>query len=279
MRLTEALEDHRRDYVHYRDLSASTEENYELAVISFVKSQGDLHVKDIGFHHIRNWKADMLKKGLKQSTIRCYMSKIKGILIYTNRLDETNFDINEIVLPKVEFRFKDPLSEEKIELLTQAAACPRDKAIIQLIYASGMRVSEVTSLNKEDVIDSMEFSVIGKGSKERPCFMNEKARSYVMAYLATRKDSLQPLFLSRRRTRLSVGDIQRIIRRAGVAAGIIKRVTPHILRHSFATNLLCKGADIRFIQEFLGHSSITTTQLYTHVRRPDLQRVYAQYMH
>lgn len=275
MRIRDALEEFTEDYLHYQDRSKATQENYELATKSFIRSQGNIPVEKIELRHVIRWKADMKRSGIALSTIRNYMSKIKNLLKFTNKQGWSNFDLDEIILPVVKVRFAKHLTEEEIERLISVSDT-RDSAIIALLYASGLRVGELVSLDRTDALTN-EFTVIGKGSKQRPAFMNSQAKAYLNMYLATRTDKLDPLFISCRKTRIRIGDVQRIVKAAAERAGIEKRVTPHILRHSFATNMLQKGCDIRFLQEMLGHADVSTTQLYTHVTKPALQMVYQKF--
>jgi site-specific recombinase XerD len=164
----------------------------------------------------------------------------------------------------------------------------RDKALIELLFSSGLRVSELTSLNKDHVnTKRREFTVRGKGQKDRPVFISEKAAEMVEEYLAKRTDNLDPLFISYSRNvsssndgsyrRLSPRSVQRMIEKHSKLAGITKHVSPHTLRHSFATDLLMNGADIRSVQAMLGHSNISTTQVYTHVTDKHLKDIYDQF--
>lgn len=280
MRITDALITFTRDVLLYQDRTPDTLENYQLGTNWFTRSQGNLDVDQITITNIRQWKADMKVEGLADSTIRNYMSKIKNILAYTNKLGESNFDLDEFILPRVKVRFGKHLTEEEVKRLISVCDA-RDSAIIALLYSSGMRVGEVVNLDRDFVMSSgdevFHFNVIGKGSKQRPCFTNRWAKAYLNIYLATRTDKHEALFLTWRSTRLAVGDVQNIVRKARVKANITKKVTPHILRHSFATEMLIKGCDIRNVQVMLGHADVSTTQLYTHVTDSLLSKVYAQF--
>ena len=157
----------------------------------------------------------------------------------------------------------------------RGAARPRDLAILELLYASGLRVSELAALTL-DAVDraGRTVRVLGKGRKERIVPFGASAARALEAYLADRAATRGPLFTNRRGGRLTPRAIHAIVRRSAVAAGIARRVSPHTLRHTFATHLLDAGADLRAIQEFLGHSRLSTTQRYTHVGADQLMRVY-----
>jgi site-specific recombinase XerD len=160
--------------------------------------------------------------------------------------------------------------------------------MIELLFSSGLRVSELVNLDRDHInTKRREFTVRGKGKKDRPIFISEKAANFVDSYLSRRMDNLPPLFLSYSRNnitttsgdyrRLTSRSVQRIINKYAKLAGITKHVSPHTMRHSFATDLLINGADIRSVQSMLGHSNISTTQVYTHVTDHHLREVYEKY--
>jgi len=161
----------------------------------------------------------------------------------------------------------------------------RDRAILELLFSTGLRVSELVSLDKNHInLDRGEFVVRGKGSKDRIVFLSEDAKHWINEYLKLRNDNFKPLFIRAglvkeqieegEYLRLTPRSIQRIVNYYAKKAGIIKKVTPHTLRHSFATDLLINGADIRSVQTMLGHNSITTTQIYTHLTNKQLKEVH-----
>jgi len=166
----------------------------------------------------------------------------------------------------------------------------RNLAVLRLLSSTGLRVGELSALSRAQVnLTKREFTVRGKGCKVRLVFMSQSARDALQEYLDTRDDNFEPLFLSNSNKskaaittkgesmRLQPQAIQRIVRISALKAGIVKKVTPHVLRHTFATELLRRGADIRSVQEILGHASITTTQIYTHLTDQRLKEVYEKY--
>ncbi len=165
----------------------------------------------------------------------------------------------------------------------------RDRAILEVLFSTGLRVSELTSLNKEDInIDRGEFSVLGKGRKLRIVFLSEHAKTRLKDYLFRRSDPYNALFirysgpkpeegLSPEKMRLSPRSVERLVDKYKKMAGIVKHFTPHTLRHSFATDLLEQGADLRSVQEMLGHKNVSTTQVYTHVTNPRLREIHQKF--
>ena len=166
----------------------------------------------------------------------------------------------------------------------------RDRAILETLFSTGLRVSELVDLNVDDIsFDSNEFTVIGKGRKPRTVYLSDSAKKWLKKYLATRDDNFIPLFLRYSGKKMDEGDlegeslrltarsIQRMIKKYTARAGISVDVTPHTLRHTFATGLLKSGADLRSVQELLGHSSVTTTQIYTHVTNKQLKEVHRDF--
>jgi len=165
----------------------------------------------------------------------------------------------------------------------------RDRAILEVLFSTGLRVSELVSLNREQVnIEAGEFGVIGKGGKARVVFLSKRAKEWLKKYLDKRNDPYSPLFirysgpkekegLTNEKLRLSVRSVERIIDKYRKKAGILFRIGPHVLRHSFATDLLSHGADLRSVQEMLGHKNISTTQIYTHVTNTRLREIHEKF--
>lgn len=164
----------------------------------------------------------------------------------------------------------------------------RDRAILELLFSSGLRVSELVGLDKDNVnLKRREFMVRGKGQKDRPIFISPAAADWLQRYIDKRTDTTKPLFIrysgskqvdrSGNFHRITARSVQRMVARYALLAGITKHVSPHTLRHSFATDLLMNGADLRSVQALLGHSNISTTQIYTHVTDPHLKQVHEKF--
>lgn len=237
------------------------------------------------------------KKGqsLKKITQDFYVIAIRGFLNYLAKRDIGSLASEKIELGKTKERQVEFLQPEEIRRLLNAASNNkfsdlRDKAILELLFSTGLRVSEMAGLNRENVnLKSSEFSVRGKGDKIRLVFISDSAKKALADYLERRKDLDPALFVRLRKEkgggaknkkstlRLTPRSIQRIVKKSAIKAGIVKKVTPHTLRHSFATDLLINGADIRSVQEMLGHSSITTTQIYTHITNKHLKDIHKKF--
>ena len=234
-------------------------------------------------------------KKLTKKTQSYHLIALRALLKYLTKIDVETLAPEKIELPKIGKRSVDYLTREEVEMLFEAVdiaknSGPRDRAMLEMLYSTGLRVSELVSLNRADVnLDRREFMVRGKGNKPRLVFLSERAVGIIKKYLITRADNFEPLFISYSRgkadhditageaKRLSTVSVQEVARRHGRLAGLVKPVTPHKLRHSFATELLHNGADIRSVQEMLGHSSITTTQVYTHVTNRHLKEVHDKF--
>lgn len=291
------------DYIEHLEVeggrSAKTAENYKLYLERFVEFTGDTLVNKITTESVRKYRLWLNRyknnneDELATITQGYHLIALRGFLGYLSKRDITSLSPEKIELPKVSrkqvtFLHYDEVARllDGIELDTEVGL--RDRAIIELLFSSGLRVSELANLNRDHVnTKRREFMVRGKGQKDRPVFIGEAAASRVENYLAARLDNLPPLFLSYSRNnvtgtsgdyrRLTTRSIQRIISKYARLAGITKHVSPHTMRHSFATDLLMNGADIRSVQSMLGHSSISTTQVYTHVTDSHLREVFEKF--
>lgn len=235
------------------------------------------------------------KKGhpLKKVTQNYHIIALRAFLKYLAKRDIRSVPAEKIELGKQEERQVTFLESNELERFLHAPKGDslydlRDRAILETLFSTGLRVSELCSLNREEIdLKRGEFSVRGKGSKLRVVFLSDNAKLILATYLDRRPDADEALFIripknehfeKFEKLRLTPRSVQRIIKKYAIAAGIIgKKVSPHSLRHSFATDLLRNGADIRSVQALLGHSSVTTTQIYTHVTDKQLREVHAKY--
>jgi site-specific recombinase XerD len=291
------------DYIEHLEVeggrSAKTAENYRLYLERFVEFTEDIKVGNITTETIRKYRLWLNRyKNLNDDELAIitqayHLIALRGFLGYLSQRDIESLAPNKIVLPKVArkqvtFLHYDEVKRllDRIDLTSEAGL--RDRAIVELLFSSGLRVSELINLNRDHVnTKRREFMVRGKGQKDRPIFISEAAASWVDRYLEARMDNLPPLFLSYSRNnvattsgdfrRLTARSVQRMISQYAKLAGITKHVSPHTMRHSFATDLLMNGADIRSVQSMLGHSNISTTQVYTHVTDEHLREVYEKF--
>lgn len=270
--------------------SQKTITNYAHYLSRLVDFVGNIPADKLTIEHIRHWQQDLNGssfdgKRLGRSTQGYHLIALRGFLRHCRDRDINVPEADRVKVPRAIRPDVVPLTPEEAERLrTQPLADNvrgvRDRAIIELLLDSGMRVSEIVSLNRDRIrLDVREFPIRGKGQKIRPGFMTKNAAEWVDKYLQMRDDQSPALFVGiMTHDRLGVGSILNIVKFHAKAAGIKKKVTPHTLRHTFATDLLTNGADLRSVQELLGHSSIMTTQIYTHITDPQLKNVHAKFL-
>ncbi|MDP3057578.1 MAG: tyrosine-type recombinase/integrase [bacterium] len=234
---------------------------------------------------IQSRSPQVTAKELKKVTQNYHLIVLRAYLKYLAKNNISTLAPEKIELAKIPERQVNFLEAEEVEQLLdfnpgESLRLLRDKAILELLFSTGLRVSELAALKRTDInLKKDEFSVRGKGGKIRPIFTSPSAREAIKAYIARRADPEPALFVSIPKnktalTQLTPRSIERMIKKYAVTAGITKKITPHTLRHSFATDLLINGADIRSVQSMLGHSSITTTQIYTHITDRQLREVH-----
>ncbi len=287
--------------------SKKTVENYRLYLYRFyelcseILNKDEIKPSDIDPELLRKYRLslnrytnDVRDEGLKPITQAYHLIALRGFLKYLARrgiksLDPSLVDLPRAVKKQVTFLHYDEVEDILNVIPTDTESGLRDRAIIELLFSGGLRVSELIGLNRDSInLDRREFIVRGKGQKDRPIFISKAAADRVRDYLAVRDDSLPALFLNNSHNlntadtsgnyrRLTPRSVQRIIEKYAKAAGITKHVTPHTLRHSFATDLLMNGADLRSVQALLGHANISTTQIYTHVTDPHLREIHEKF--
>jgi len=213
-----------------------------------------------------------------------YLIVLRNFLKFLKKeLNLEVIDFTQVELPKLPEREIKILNESELEKLLNAPQGDdikslRDKAILEILFSTGLRVSELCSLNRDIDIDKGEIAIKGKGGKIRTVFLSERAKKALKEYLENRNDNHPALFISLARNmepkRLSARAVQKIIKFYALKAGIIKNIHPHVLRHQLATFLISAGVNLRVVQEILGHKSISTTQVYTHISKPELKEIY-----
>ena len=291
------------DFIEYieveRGRSQKTAENYYLYLQRLIEFAGDEPIANLNAELIRKWRLWLNRyKGpdgetLSTITQSYHLIALRSFLRYCSKRDIETLTPEKIELPKINRKQVSFLTADEVMRLIDSVETSdtkgvRDRAIIELLFSSGLRVSELCNLNRDHInLTRGEFTVRGKGQKDRPVFISPEASEWIAAYLKTRTDSAVPLFIRYSGAdqvdtrgedlRLTPRSVQRIVSFYARKAGITKHVSPHSLRHSFATDLLMNGADLRSVQVMLGHSNISTTQVYTHVTDPHLHDVHQRF--
>lgn len=229
------------------------------------------------------------------STQSYYIIGLRAFLRYLARKGIKSLAPEKIDLPKTESRSLRFLSREQMGRLLempnlQKVEGLRDRAILEVLFSTGLRVSEMAKLDRDKIdLKQREFGIIGKGRRPRVVFLTERAAIWLERYMKSRDDANKPLWIrlsgkkadptsASEKMRLTVRTIQRIVEKYRLMAGLSVKVSPHVLRHSFATSLLQNGADLRSVQEMLGHKNVSTTQIYTHVTNPQLKQIHDKFL-
>lgn len=293
------------DFLEYLEIeqnrSQKTIANYDHYLTRLLDYGGDIEVTDIDGELIRKWRLWLNRLGtntsdeLQKSTLNYHLIALRSFLKFCSKrgipaLAPDKIELARTRRPQVTFLNEDELERIFDQPDINTVAGLRDRAILELLFSSGLRVSELVGLDRDHInLRRREFMVRGKGQKDRPIFISSDAAEWLTKYLDAREDTTKPLFIRYGghkqvdRTgnfhRLTARSVQRLVAHYALMAGITKHVSPHTLRHSFATNLLMNGADLRSVQAMLGHSNIATTQIYTHVTDPHLRAVHEQFHH
>lgn len=304
------LEKLKREFLEHVEIekgnSLKTVRNYDYYLSRFFEFAKITEPKEINDDKIRefrlflNRQPGLKTKGqqsssLKKNTQNYHLIALRSFLKYLMKRGIPSLSPDRIELAKIKERSLDLISVEELDRLLSAPLkllemkknidrqkILRDKAILELFFSTGLRLSELCSLNRDLDLSKDEFSIRGKGEKVRVVFLSDSAKKAISEYLRERKDMAEPLFVQyssnkREDSRLTPRSIERIVKYYAIVAGISKKVTPHIIRHSFATDLLSNGADIRSVQMMLGHANIATTQIYTHITDKQLRDVHKKF--
>ena len=291
------------DFLEYLEIeqnrSQRTIANYDHYLTRLIDFAGDIQVHEIDAEMVRKWRLWLNRLGTNTSnelnplTLNYHLIALRSFLKFCAKRDIKTMDATKIELARTKRKQVTFLNEEELELLFAQPKIDtliglRDRAIIELLFASGLRVSELVGLDRGHInLKRREFMVRGKGEKDRLVFISQDAADWIQRYLDKRSDNAKPLFIrysgnknldvSGNYQRLTARSVQRLISRYALMAGITKHVSPHTMRHSFGTDLLMNGADLRTVQVMLGHSNISTTQIYTHITDPHLKSSYEKY--
>jgi len=300
---------HIPDFLDYceveKGLASKTQENYMRYLEKFIywlkkTNKENLKPNELTADHIWQYRLFLSRsqndkgKSLKKVTQNYYLIALRALLSYFTAKDVVSVASDKISLPKDAKNEKTVkfLPLEQIEKLLTAPNVKtkiglRDRVILEALFSTGLRIAELVALNKEQFANiekkkDLELGIIGKGNTPRTVYFSERALSWLKRYLATRKDKEKALFIHYRakkdtENRLTSRSMERIVKRYSILAGIPIFTTPHTIRHSYATDLLTQGVDLRTIQEFLGHKNIVTTQIYTHVTNKRLRDVHRKF--
>lgn len=297
----------KREFLEYieieRGSALRTVENYQHYLERYFEFGKIKNAKDITEASVREFRLWLNRQTtgnnratgatVSKKTQNYYMIALRMFLKYLTKRGVKALAADQIELPKITERSLDLITSQELSLLLNSPKGDdlkdlRDKAILELLFSTGLRVSELCSLTSDINLNSDELSIRGKGGKVRVVFMSPEAKNAVKKYLEARKDMSENLFVqienginkkkenkdSKSLTRRSV---ERIVKQHAIKAGISKKVTPHVIRHCFATDLLSNGADLRSVQAILGHANIGTTQIYTHVTDKHLREIHKKY--
>lgn len=283
-----------------KGLSLKTVENYDRYLSRFFDFAKVKNVAGITEEKVRNFRMHLNRQpgvkvrgqsesNMKKNTQNYHLIALRTFLKYMMKRDIKTLTPDKIELAKISSRSLDLISIQELDRLLNAPEgnslqALRDRAILELFFSTGLRVSELASLNRDLDLSKDEFSIRGKGEKVRVVFLSDSARDAVRKYLKERKDMSEPMFIQfsnnkgdKKDPRLTPRSIERIVKKYAIKAGISKKVTPHVIRHSFATDLLQNGADIRSVQMMLGHANIATTQIYTHITDKQLKNIHKNF--
>lgn len=283
-----------------KGLSLKTVRNYDHYLKRFFEFSGAKSTDDINENKLREFRLFLNRQegqkvrgqvaaGMKKNTQNYHLIALRSFLKYLMKRGVSSMSPEKIELAKTAQRSLDLISHVELERLLGApkgTELPelRDKAILELFFSTGLRLSELASLNRDLDLSKDEFSIRGKGEKVRVVFLSSEAKDAIKIYLKARKDMEDAMFIqfgknknAKGEMRLTPRSIERLVKKYAIMAGISKKVTPHVIRHSFATDLLQNGADIRSVQMMLGHANIATTQIYTHVTDTQLRQVHKEF--
>jgi len=289
--MSENIKELKREFLEYLEIekgrSLKTLENYGRYIEKFLEFTKISNPGDINDELVRKYRLFLNRvktnngNEITRKTQNYYLIALRMFLKYFVKRGIESLAPEKIELAKITQNQLDLITEEELDRILQAPEgndlrVLRDKAILELLFSTGLRVSELCSLNRDQINEakSGEISIRGKGGKIRVVFISETAKQAIKNYLSKRTDTEEALFVSISNSRLTSRSIERIVNFYAIKAGISRKVTPHTLRHCFATDLLSAGADLRSVQSLLGHSSITTTQIYTHITDKQLREVH-----
>lgn len=285
MMLSNAIRQFLEDAELAQGLAERTIANYQHYLQRFLTFADDIAVGAIDDELVRRYRLDLNRRDLRKATQNYHLVALRAFLGWLGRKDIASLAPNKVDLPgadEAEVAFLDSETVSKLLAMPKTSTRPgkRDRAILETLFSTGLRVAELVKLNRKDVEGKDEVSVLGKGKKRRVVFLSPSAKQSIEQYISARGDDDEALFVrewkghQQKGGRLTARSVQRFIKDYAAQAGVADHVTPHTLRHTFATDLLQSGADLRAVQALLGHSSVVTTQRYTHLTDQHLRDVH-----
>lgn len=276
MLISDAFDLYEKNYMAIRHQSRRICETHSVCKRWLIETVGDKDMAELTVADISSWIKNM-RKTKCTNTCRNYVTRLRVVADYIDLLGVPTIKAGIIPIPKREATVPAFLTAQEVDAMIENSYSLRNAFVISLLYSSGIRLSEMLQLNRGQIVDQ-QFTVIGKGSKARLCFIDDRTQALMDEYLATRKDNSEALIVSaQNKQRMTPTNVQLLIKNSAERAGIKQRVTPHTLRHSFATNFLKNNGNMRYLSTMLGHSSLDTTMIYTHVVDNDLREQYKKY--
>lgn len=301
--------EHIQDFFEYLDiekgLSIKSQQTYQRLIKKFILFLKENKLENLLCHEIteeliRKYRiflsksySKKTKEPIKRTTQNYYLIALRSLLTYFTEYNILSLPPEKVKLPRLknEERAIKFLNLEQIKKLlespdTNTLTGLRDRAILETLFSTGLRVAELVSLNREQIkinsdIKELEIVIVGKGNRPRPVYFSERSIFWLREYLKTREDKEKALFISykgpKKNKRLTPRSIENIVKKYALKSGVPIFTTPHTLRHSFATDLLMNGVDLRVVQEFLGHKNISTTQIYTHITSKKLKDIHKKF--
>jgi site-specific recombinase XerD len=284
------VEKYLKDYFTYLEVeknrSPKTKENYERYLKEFFRFSKVSKPNDITEDVVRDFRVFLNRKNIKKITQSYYVIAIRNFLKYLAKKDVKTLAADKIELPKIPERQIEILEYADLERLLHTKGndirALRDKAVLEVLFSTGLRLAELVALDRYIDLGRGELSVRGKGNKLRVVFLSPGAKSAIKTYLDKRGDAEQALFVSLTKKgevigRVTPRSVERMVATRAKEAGIAKPIHPHEIRHSFATDLLMNGADLRSVQVLLGHANVATTQIYTHLTNKELKEIHESF--
>lgn len=276
MLISEAFDMYKHDFIQIQRQSTRTEEMHDFVRKNFIQFIGNKDIEELSINDVRQW-FDKISRTRCNNTVRGYIIKLRRVLEYCSKRGISTINPDIIPVPKRDESIVTYLTEKEVTSMIQNAPNIRSKFIISLLYSSGIRLEELLQLDR-NAIYQQKFTVCGKGGKIRLCFIDNRTESLMKEYLSSRNDCCNALVVSiQNKERMTRTNVELLVKNAARRAGISKHVTPHTLRHSYATNFLRNNGNMGYLSKMMGHKSLDTTMIYAHVIDNDLEAQYRKY--